>query len=273
MKPIRSLDICKTFIECQNLRPQDLTAPPLPVVTISRATGARGVTISDLLCEYLQSNEPEPTPPWTVFDRNLIEQVVADHDLPASMAKFMPEDHRPMISSAIEEMLGLHPSPYDQVRQTAETVLRLGHMGRAIIVGRGSQMLLSEMPQVLHVRITGSRNRRAQHLVEYYHLSPAAAIEMLEREDTAKRRYMRAHYHCDIDDPTLYHLVVNTDRLTSEDAATLIGDAVFRLTQRLDAAHHLTTSAGESAEPEPNLTEQAETYHPNPDYVSSETDN
>lgn len=246
MKPIRSLDVCKTFVESQALRAPDIIAPPLPVVTISRASGARGVTISDLLCQYLQTNETDPTPPWTVFDRNLIEQVLADHELPARMAKFMPEDRIPMISSAVEELLGLHPSPYDQVRQTAETVVRLGHMGRVILVGRGSQMLLADFPQALHVRITGSKNRRAQHLGEFYHLKPSAALEMLEREDTAQRRYLRTHYHCDIDDPMLYHMVINTDRLTSEDVATMIGDAVFRLTQRLEEAMN---SAATEAEP------------------------
>lgn len=249
MKPIRSLDICRTFIECQNMRPQDQITAPLPVITISRATGARGVTISDLLAGYLQSNEPDPTPPWTVFDRNLIEQVVADHDLPASMAKYMTEDSMPLISSAIEELLGLHPSPYDQVRQTAETILRLGNMGRAIIVGRGGQMLLSNFPQALHIRLTGSRNKRAQHIGEFYHLKPMAALEMLEREDTAQRRYLRTHYHCDIDDPLLYHMVINTDRLTSEDVATMIGDAAFRLKQRLEDAMLESLQTTGEAEP------------------------
>lgn len=248
MKPSRSLDICKTFIECQNMRSQDLTVPPLPVVTISRATGARGIEISDLLCSYLQENEPEPTPPWTVFDRNLIEQVLADHELPASMAKFMPEDSVPMLSSAIEELFGLHPSPYDQVRQTAETILRLGHMGRVILVGRGGQMLLSNLPQALHVRITGSRNKRAQHIGEYYRIKPAAALEMLEREDTAQRRYLRTHYHCDIDDPLLYNMVINTDRLSSVDIATMIGDAVFRLIQRLQSASYVEPTPEQLAE-------------------------
>jgi cytidylate kinase len=240
MKPIRSLDVCKSFVECQSMRSPDLTAPSLPVVTISRATGARGVTISDLLCTYLQQNEPDPSPPWTVFDRNLIEQVLADHDLPASMAKFMPEDSLPMVSSAIEELLGLHPSPYDQVRQTAETIVRLSQMGRVILVGRGGQALLANLPQALHVRLTGSKNRRAQHLSEYYHLSPSAALEMLEREDAAQRRYLRTHYHSDIDDPLLYHMVIDTDRLSSEDVATMIGDAAFRLMQRLEESAQAT---------------------------------
>lgn len=253
MKPIRSLDLCRTFIECQNMRPQDMVAPKLPVVTISRATGARGITISDLLCTYIQSNETDPSPPWIVFDRNLIEQVLADHDLPASMAKFMPEDTMPMISSAVEELFGLHPSPYDQVRQTAETILRLGQMGRTIIVGRGGQVLLANLPQALHIRLTGSRDKRAQHLAEYYRIKPAAALETLEREDAAQKRYLRTHYHCDIDDPLLYNMVINTDKLSSEDVATLIGDAVFRLTQRLEANGQM-----EAPQPEENQDASAD---------------
>ena len=40
----------------------------------------------------LQGQVPAGAPPWTIFDRNLVERVLEDHDLPARLAKFMPED-------------------------------------------------------------------------------------------------------------------------------------------------------------------------------------
>jgi cytidylate kinase len=38
---------------------------------------------------------------------------------------------------------------------------------------------------------------------------------------------LKEHYEKDIDDPLLYDLVLNTDRMPYEEAARLIGDAVI----------------------------------------------
>ena len=53
-----------------------------PFVTISRQTGAYGITVSKGLCEYLQKNERRANLTWTVFDKELIAKVVQEHDLP-----------------------------------------------------------------------------------------------------------------------------------------------------------------------------------------------
>jgi cytidylate kinase len=41
------------------------------------------------------------------------------------------------------------------------------------------------------------------------------------------QRYVKRHFHQNIDDPLLYHLIINTDRLSQEEATRLIGDAVL----------------------------------------------
>src|SRR5216684_912470 len=61
-------------------------------ITISRQAGSGGHTVAEKLRELLQAQESEDSCPWVVFDRNLVEKVLQDHNLPASLAKFMPED-------------------------------------------------------------------------------------------------------------------------------------------------------------------------------------
>jgi cytidylate kinase len=51
----------------------------------------------------------------------------------------------------------------------------------------------------------------------------------VRRVDLARRRYVKKYYGADIDDPLLYHLVINTDQVSHVEAARLIADAVYPL--------------------------------------------
>src|ERR1039458_9602356 len=81
-----------------------------PFVTISRQSGAYGITVSRDLCEYLQKNERRTKCVWTVFDKELIEKVIQEHDLPQTVLSYLSEDTVSEIQDMIEETLGLHPS-------------------------------------------------------------------------------------------------------------------------------------------------------------------
>jgi hypothetical protein len=42
-----------------------------------------------------------------LFDRNLVEKVPVDHNLPARLARFMPEDRISQVSDTMDELFGL----------------------------------------------------------------------------------------------------------------------------------------------------------------------
>ena len=42
-------------------------------------------------------------------------------------------------------------------------------------------------------------------------------------------RYLKEHFDADVNDPLLYHMIINTGRVNYDDAAKLIGDAVLNL--------------------------------------------
>ncbi|MCU0771920.1 MAG: cytidylate kinase-like family protein [Verrucomicrobia bacterium] len=232
-------DQCLTFINCQ-LEPVRPHGEPAvrPAITISRMTGAGGRTVAAELAAYLQARVPIQCQ-WTVFDKGLMERVLEDHHLSRRVSKYEPEAHKPFLQDAMEEILGLHPSTWTIVQQTQETILKLASMGFVILVGRASNVVTAKLDNAFHVRLVGSLEHRTRRAQEVYHLEPKAALEFVKTEDKGRRRYLKDHYQKEIDDPLLYDLVLNTDRLRYEDAARLIGEAVihrFRLTQRTPAA-------------------------------------
>ncbi len=218
---------CLSFINCQ-LRPggSRVRAAVRPAITISRLAGSGGRTIASKLAEYLQTHAPVDCP-WTVFDRNLLEKVLEDHHLPKRMADLMPENHKPMLGDMLEELLGVHPASWTLVQQTAETILRLARMGYVILVGRGANIITSKLENVLHVRLVGSLEKRAEQARQVYEFDKKSALEWIHKQDKGRRRYLSEHFGKDIDDPLLYHMVINTDRVSYDDAARLIGNEVI----------------------------------------------
>ena len=56
-----------------------------------------------------------------VFDRNLVEQVLEDHNLPSYLPRVMPEDRVSDLTDMLHQMFGIHPPFWTLVRQTAGT--------------------------------------------------------------------------------------------------------------------------------------------------------
>jgi cytidylate kinase len=227
------LERCKTFINAQ-LQPAGTTTAvaeggmPRRAVTISRQTGSGAHSVAEKLAVLLQAQTPKDACPWTVFDRNLVEKVLDDHHLPQRLAGFMPEDRVSEIKDTIDELFGLHPPSEALARQTSDTILRLAELGNVILIGRGATVLTRKLDYVFHVRLVGSVERRAQYIQEVQQLSQKAALERILQEDLGRKRYLKRHFDADIDDPLLYHLVINTDLVPYEEAAQLIATAVLK---------------------------------------------
>ena len=78
------------------------------------------------------------------------------------------------------------------------------------------------------MRLVGSLEKRVAHVQELEHISQPAALEIIRREDRGRSRYLKTHFKADLDDPLLYHLVINTDLVSYEDAAQIIARAVLK---------------------------------------------
>lgn len=197
-----------------------------PSITISRMCGAGGRTVASQLVDHLQSHTSAARQ-WTIFDKNLIEKVLEDHRLSRRIAEYFPEGHKPFFTETIEKMRGLHPPTATIVKQTAETIWTLAVSGYVILVGRAANVITEKLDNVYHVRLVGSLEKRIARVEEVYEMGRADARKFIKSQDAAKWHYMKEYFGRDIDDPLLYHMIINTDEISYETAARLIGDAVI----------------------------------------------
>ena len=196
-------------------------------VTISRQAGCGALAVAEKLARYLQEQPPKHAVPWTVFDRNLMDKVLEDHDLPKRLAQFLPEDRISYLEDIMADLLQTYPPSRTVVRQTTETILKLASVGNVILIGRGGNVITARLPNIFHVRLVAPLEERIEHSHKSYGMTKAEARKFCLREDLGRKRYLKKYFNADINDPLLYHLIINTGLVGYDDAAKLIGDAML----------------------------------------------
>lgn len=175
-------------------------------ITISRQMSSQGDALAAQVARRLG---------WRHVGRELINQ--------AAVGAGVPD----VALAEIDELgiFGLRPSPaawqayHHQVQQIIRT---LAAEGQVVIVGRGGQMVLQDCPDVLHVRVVAPFDQRVARLQETRHLPVAAAEAIIEKSMEARARYIIQSYDVVLDDPSLYHLILNTGLLGLPQAVDLV---------------------------------------------------
>jgi len=226
------LEQCHSYLRAE-LRPQRghpaaAAQPPGPALTICHQTGAGAHEVAALVAGLLQAAEAAGASKWTVFDRELVARVLEEHHLPQSLAERLPEDRRTWIQDLMEELVGLRPTSWEMVPKIMETVLHLANSGHVVLVGRGANLITARMPNVFHVRLISPLAERMARIERLEHLAPDAAAEFIAHGDRGRERFVKTHFHVQVEDELLYHLVINTGRIPIPDAAQLIADAARR---------------------------------------------
>jgi cytidylate kinase len=141
-----------------------------------------------------------------------------------------------IVADKVAERLGIEPSAFLRyiegsaslverwrinrrrlVHYTAEEILRVAQQGNILIKGWGAATLLRDLPQVISVRVCAPMEFRVRVLME--RLGSADAQRMrgeIERHDVIRVRTMSTYFNVEHEDARLYHVVLNTERLTIE---------------------------------------------------------
>jgi cytidylate kinase len=177
----------------------------------------------------LQEHSPGNACPWTVLDRNLMEKVLEDHNLPTRLAKLLPEDRASQLEDILADLFEVHPPAQTLIHQTTETILKLADVGNLILIGRGSTMITTSLPHVFHVRLMAPLEKRVEHAHQFYSLTRNEAHKFCLAQDHGRERYLKKYFNADVNDPLNYHLVINTGLVDYDEAAKIIGSAVLNL--------------------------------------------
>lgn len=200
----------------------------MPVITVSRQYASGGSSVAQLTAERLG---------WTLIDNEFIDRVAERVGLTADEVAEREERIPSLIerlagvlsvSSAEVFMAAAQPGPAtdrEMVRVTEAVIEEAVQHGNVVLVGRGAPAFLSRRDDTLHVFVVAPREVRIARAIDRLDVSERDATRKVDDTDEARRNYVRAHYRRTWDDSTNYDVVVNTGRMTYEQAAGIIAFA------------------------------------------------
>jgi cytidylate kinase len=199
-----------------------------PAITISRETGAGAITIGQMVTQSFQSLEKEGPHSWALFDQNIVKAMLEDQGLSKNLEEFIAEEGKPALKDAFEELLGLHPSTPALAQSMSRTIRKLATAGGVVLIGRGAHIICANLSHAFHIRLVAPLEQRIHHIADYFGLGKKEAAQYVERSDRARKQYVRRYFGADVTDPYHYHLVINSGKLSYQEAAKIIIDAASR---------------------------------------------
>lgn len=202
-------------------------------VCISSEDGAGATEASRLVAETLGFgliNEEILT--RAAVEAGVEKQVVADVERRKSTLIKLLEGMGPahMASGGIvmlPEDVGSGRPASDELRTLIRSVIEeTAAAGRVVIVAHAASLALATRDDVLRVLITASMPTRQRRLADKLEVDEKEAARVIKRSDAGRADYIKRFYKIAAEQPTHYDLVINTDKLTPQDAARLIVDAV-----------------------------------------------
>lgn len=111
--------------------------------------------------------------------------------------------------------------------KTLTSVIRgVAARGNVVILGRGSQAILHDAPETLHVYVAAPREHRVTALVEREGIAAQEAERRIKQSDHNRDAFHRRYFKVNPEDPALYDMVLHGGRISIELAVRIIALAV-----------------------------------------------
>ncbi|MCE1165832.1 MAG: cytidylate kinase-like family protein [Bacteroidetes bacterium] len=198
-----------------------------PFITISRETGAGGFDFAAKLLDRINCIKPDEK--WALFDKNILQKVIEEHNMPGELERFMPEKKIPEFQTVLEQLFGLHPSEHKLIHKISMTIYHLAYIGNIILVGRGANIITAGLKHGLHLRLIEPLEKRVSYAGEYFNIDKVAALKFIETEDKNRREYIKKYYSKNIDDGHLYSIILNFGRVERESAIRALSKLISRM--------------------------------------------
>jgi hypothetical protein len=102
----------------------------------------------------------------------------------------------------------------------------LAARGAVVMVGRGSQIVLRDVPGVFTARIVAPLSIRISRIMGRYNFNQEEAENFIQKYDHERDNLMRSIFHKNINDWSLYDIIINTAHFTAAAASEIVIDAV-----------------------------------------------
>jgi cytidylate kinase len=182
----------------------------MPLVTITRSLGSGELEIARRIADELDV---------TLYDDFELKEAALKMGIRSEDLKSLDEK----APGFIDRIFSRTPELYVEFMEAV--VYEVARQGEGVIMGHGSQILLRDFGCALHVFMHASEAARIQNLMTQQGLSKEAAEKLIRKSDHEQRGFFRYTFNMRLSDPSLYDLIINTEKMGSDAATKIILEA------------------------------------------------
>ncbi|MEJ2136787.1 MAG: cytidylate kinase-like family protein [Desulfofustis sp.] len=201
----------------------------MSVITIARQFGAGGKTLGTRVAESLG---------YTLIDEQIVEMVALEADVAPELVDSIAQEtghegivqrlirrfgpfSKGYVETAMEERPGyVNGDLY--IALLHKVIPIFAEQGNVVIIGRGGQYILAERPDTFHFLMIANIENRIKFMMEHYKIDRKKAQAVIDKQNKRRINLYRYFGRTDYDQPELYHLVLNMNRLRLDDAVQAV---------------------------------------------------
>ncbi len=195
------------------------------IITVSRTHGSGGTHFAETLAKRLD---------YKFINRTFINnncEVDKDHFCVFGL----DDDDSPSFLERIQELrsnrnffkISLMASIYDFALKN-----------NVVFVGMGAGVILSEIDNLFNIRVERLMTERVNAISQVKNISYDDALDLIEKMDEGKKDFISHYFDINANDPTLYHLIMNSSYISINDGLDMVSEYVKK---RLAPEHTLKT--------------------------------
>lgn len=199
----------------------------MAVITISRQFGAGGITLGKMVADKLG---------YTFADSDIVQRVAKEANVSTNWVESFEKEAGSKLSRFISSMvskrwldrvLGDERGYLDEQIYLDYLVLIIAQFadeGNVVILGRGSQYILNDHPDAVHILLVDELENRIKFMMDRYEMDRKKAERTVNYEDRRRASLYKRLGKTNYEDPRLYDLVLNMSQVTLETARDMVCD-------------------------------------------------
>lgn len=182
----------------------------MPVITISRQMGSWGTEIAHLLSKDFKCK---------CLDKESLEEAFDEFGISKdSVERF--DEKKP----GFWDLFTTDKARYLHFMKSA--IFEFAREGNGVILGRGGQILLAELPGVLHVRIIAPIEERIKRIKDQFNCDEIQAENLIQHNDHERNGFYKFFFSENWENSSLYNLVINTGAFSVKTSVQIIKDII-----------------------------------------------
>jgi cytidylate kinase len=117
-------------------------------------------------------------------------------------------------------------------------ILEMASGDNVVLAGLASTIVLRPVAHAVRIRSNAPERTRAERVEQQQGLTRDAALDYVRQTDHERAARVKFLYHVNVDDPLLYDVVFNTERLTADEGARLVQEALQEPRFQTSAVSH-----------------------------------